>query len=52
MGDDRDAFAVLDAQRSIISTDDAVVQAQLSQISALVDLYKALGGGWDGKLPP
>lgn len=47
-----DFLTVLDAQRSIISTDDSVVQAQLSQLSALVDLYKALGGGWDGKLPP
>lgn len=47
-----DFLTVLDAQRSIISTDDAVVQAQLSQLAALVDLYKALGGGWDGKLPP
>lgn len=47
-----DFLTVLDAQRSIIATDDAVVQAQLSQLAALVDLYKALGGGWDGKLPP
>ncbi|MBV9835259.1 MAG: efflux transporter outer membrane subunit [Alphaproteobacteria bacterium] len=47
-----DFLTVLDAQRSIISTDDAVVQAQLSQLASLVDLYKALGGGWDGKLPP
>lgn len=47
-----DFLTVLDAQRSIISTDDAVVQARLSQLAALVDLYKALGGGWDGKLPP
>jgi outer membrane protein, multidrug efflux system len=47
-----DFLTVLDAQRSIIQTDDAVVQAQLSQLSSLVDLFKALGGGWDGKLPP
>jgi NodT family efflux transporter outer membrane factor (OMF) lipoprotein len=47
-----DFLTVLDAQRSIISTDDSVVQAQLSQLAALVDLYKALGGGWDGRLPP
>lgn len=47
-----DFLTVLDAQRSIISTDDAAIQAQLSQLAALVDLYKALGGGWDGKLPP
>ena len=47
-----DFLTVLDSQRAIISTDDAVIQAQLSQLSALVDLYKALGGGWDGKLPP
>ncbi|MBX3499433.1 MAG: efflux transporter outer membrane subunit [Alphaproteobacteria bacterium] len=47
-----DFITVLDAQRSIISSDDSVVQAQLSQLSALVDLYKALGGGWNGRLPP
>jgi len=47
-----DFLTVLDAQRSIISTDDSAIQAQLSQLAALVDLYKALGGGWDGKLPP
>lgn len=47
-----DFITVLDAQRSIISSDDSVVQAQLSQLAALVDLYKALGGGWDGRLPP
>lgn len=47
-----DFLTVLDTQRSIIFADDSVVQAQLSQFSALVDLYKALGGGWDGKLPP
>lgn len=47
-----DFLTVLDTQRSIISADDSVVQAQLSQLAALVDLYKALGGGWDGKLPP
>lgn len=47
-----DFLTVLDAQRSIISTDDSAIQAQLSQLAALVDLYKALGGGWDGRLPP
>lgn len=43
-----DFLTVLDTQRSVISTGDAVVQAQLAQLSSLVELYKALGGGWDG----
>lgn len=39
---------LLDAQRSVFSASDTMVQAALARLSASVDLYKALGGGWDG----
>lgn len=45
-----DFLTVLDAQRDVIAINDTVVQAQLSQFTALVQLYKALGGGWDGSI--
>jgi len=37
---------VLDAQRSLFSAQLALSQAQLQQLTAAVQLYKALGGGW------
>ena len=39
---------VLDAQRSLFAARLAVSQAQLQQLTAAVQLYKALGGGWPG----
>lgn len=38
---------VLDAQRSLFVSQIAVSQARQARLSALVSLYKALGGGWD-----
>lgn len=43
-----DFISVLDAQRAVFQATDAVAQANLARLSALVDLYEALGGGWDG----
>jgi multidrug efflux system outer membrane protein len=40
------AFDVLDAQRSLFSAQQAVVQVQAQQQQNLVNLYKVLGGGW------
>ena len=37
---------VLDAQRSLFSAQQAVVQVQTAQVQNLVTLYKVLGGGW------
>lgn len=37
---------VLDAQRTLLSYQDYLVQAQGSTLKALVQLYEALGGGW------
>jgi multidrug efflux system outer membrane protein len=39
---------VLDAQRSLFDAELALSQAQLSQLTAAVQLYKALGGSWTG----
>lgn len=41
-----DLSTLLDAQRSLFSVQDTLVQQRLSRISAAVDLYKVLGGGW------
>ena len=44
-----DFLSVLDAQRSLYLSQDALVRSE-GQISAnLVALYKALGGGWDSE---
>jgi NodT family efflux transporter outer membrane factor (OMF) lipoprotein len=37
---------VLDAERSLLSTEDELVQSQGKTITNLIRLYKALGGGW------
>lgn len=41
-----DLLSLLDAQRSLFQTQDALVQQRLSRLNAAVDLYKSLGGGW------
>ena len=38
--------SVLDAQRSLLSYQDNLVRSQGYSLAALVQLYKALGGGW------
>lgn len=37
---------VLDAQRSLLSYQDALVQSRVYSLLCLVQLYEALGGGW------
>jgi NodT family efflux transporter outer membrane factor (OMF) lipoprotein len=37
---------VLDAQRSLLTYEDSLVQAQGSSLLALIQLYQSLGGGW------
>lgn len=37
---------VLDAERSLLTAQSALVIAEQGQRTALVDLYKSLGGGW------
>jgi outer membrane protein TolC len=40
---------VLDAQRSLLAAETAVDQARLARFTASTALYRALGGGWDGR---
>ncbi|MDQ6683880.1 MAG: TolC family protein [Pseudomonadota bacterium] len=41
-----DFLAVLDAERQTLAARDQLVQAQVGQSTALVAVYRALGGGW------
>jgi outer membrane protein, multidrug efflux system len=45
-----DFLNVLDAQRSLYQSQDALVQSTRSTATDLIAVYKALGGGWDA--PP
>ncbi|MBV8780765.1 MAG: TolC family protein, partial [Phycisphaerae bacterium] len=38
---------VLDAERSLLSSEDALVRSDSAVSTDLVSLYKALGGGWE-----
>jgi NodT family efflux transporter outer membrane factor (OMF) lipoprotein len=41
-----DLSSVLDAQRTLFSAQDALAQIRQSRLTAALDLFKALGGGW------
>jgi NodT family efflux transporter outer membrane factor (OMF) lipoprotein len=41
-----DFQSVLDSERTLLSSQDSVVQSDAQIISDLISLYKALGGGW------
>jgi NodT family efflux transporter outer membrane factor (OMF) lipoprotein len=43
-----DLLTVLDAQRTLFSAQDQLAQIRQNRLEAAVDLYKALGGGWNG----
>ena len=42
-----DFLSVLDAQRSLFSSEDSLVQSTRDLSTDLIAIYKALGGGWD-----
>lgn len=43
-----DLLELLDAQRTQLDASDSLVQARLEELSASVDLYRAIGGNWPG----
>ena len=47
-----DFLIVLDAERQSLIARDALVQAQVSQATALISIYRALGGGWSDTAAP
>ena len=42
-----DFLNVLNAQRSLYTSEDALVQSERNIVTNLIALYKALGGGWE-----
>jgi outer membrane protein TolC len=42
-----DFLNVLDAQRSLYASEDALVQSTRNTATDLIAIYKALGGGWE-----
>jgi multidrug efflux system outer membrane protein len=46
-----DLLIVLDAERQSLAVRDALVQSQVGQATALVSVYRALGGGWSDAPP-
>jgi outer membrane protein, multidrug efflux system len=46
-----DLLNVLQAQQTLFGARDALAQARLARLQALVHLYEALGGGWQEPLP-
>jgi outer membrane protein, multidrug efflux system len=46
-----DFLRVLDSQRALFASEDALIDSERAVTSNLVGLYKALGGGWDAVAP-
>jgi NodT family efflux transporter outer membrane factor (OMF) lipoprotein len=46
-----DLLVVLDAERQALVAREALVQSQVGQATALVAIYRALGGGWTDAAP-
>lgn len=45
-----DFLAVLDAERRLLETQDKLAQTETDTATALVAVYKALGGGWEWEI--
>jgi NodT family efflux transporter outer membrane factor (OMF) lipoprotein len=41
-----DLLTLLDSQRTLLQSEDNLIQAQLARYTATTSLFKALGGGW------
>jgi len=47
-----DLFEVLDAERVNLQAQDAAVASRTRGFENVVELYRALAGGWPDRLPP
>lgn len=47
-----DFLRVLDSQRSLYQSQDALIDSDRAVSTDLIALYKALGGGWENQKPP
>jgi NodT family efflux transporter outer membrane factor (OMF) lipoprotein len=43
-----DFQTVLDTERTVLVAEDSLASTEADRVSALIQLYKALGGGWSG----
>lgn len=43
---------VLDAQRNLLNTETSLIETQTQQLTATVDVFRALGGGWSKPTNP
>ena len=46
-----DLFEVLDAERTQLQAQDAFADARTRSVASVVDLYKAMAGGWPSRVP-
>ncbi|HSW46747.1 MAG TPA: efflux transporter outer membrane subunit, partial [Phycisphaerae bacterium] len=47
-----DFLSVLESQRSLYVTEDALIQSEGRAVASLIAIYKALGGGWETETSP
>jgi len=47
-----DFLSVLDAERTLLEAQDRLASSQTQTVTALVAVYKALGGGWQDEMKP
>jgi NodT family efflux transporter outer membrane factor (OMF) lipoprotein len=47
-----DIVTVLNTQTTLFQAEDALWQAQLARLLAIVSVYQALGGGWEPRMVP
>ena len=47
-----DHLSLLDAQRTLYASQQALVQTRMERLGNLIHLYKAVGGGWTQHTPP
>jgi outer membrane protein TolC len=45
-------FEVLDAMERLLAAENALAEMRRDRLVALVQFYRALGGGWDTPPPP
>jgi multidrug efflux system outer membrane protein len=45
-----DIVTVLNTQQTLFQAEDALWQAELARLLAIVSLYQALGGGWEPRM--
>ena len=44
-----DYFEVLEAQQQLFPAENALAQTRFARLQTLVQLYRALGGGWEAQ---